>query len=265
MKTMPNMLGGTRLISSLAAILILLGGLYATHAQAQWPPNDLLSITASQIPDTCGGLYSMAHPDWPPLPPDCAAIYPYQLYYSPSLGLNTIFMDDRGAPEGMMAADEFLPPGGDDGGGDTNAVPDGGFTPLVDFSVYGTNLFMELSSAGQASQGWANIVLHNTSSNTLYAIVSHEVVSDGLSCSNWPVETFVWGATDSTNTPTTVLMGNRTNLFFWAYSVPASNAVAMARLGDSATNCWAIINGTRPTNGQRSTIPSWPLARLFIA
>jgi hypothetical protein len=83
-------------VLGLAAILLALS--LTSTALAQPIPSDLVLIATNQIPRT-GGLYSIANWPWyPPYPPGCWTSYAaqgVQFYYSPSLGANTVFMDDR--------------------------------------------------------------------------------------------------------------------------------------------------------------------------
>src|ERR1035441_894020 len=84
MKTISNAISGLFLALSLTST-----------AQAQTLPSDLAPIAAADTPHFSPNYYSLQNlSSWPPLPFNWLSESNVQLYASPSLGTNAIFVDD---------------------------------------------------------------------------------------------------------------------------------------------------------------------------
>jgi hypothetical protein len=181
--------------------IILFGAtIVAFHLRAQ-------NIGDQVDPPTFGGdFYSMAYPDYPPIP-----FYPpgLDIYYlgTNEFGFSGYAYDDRQGRNYSQNTVEPPPvPGGDSGGGDD---PGPGPQPMVD---YGTNLFIQIFGltnqlADAGTQQVANLYLMNTVGGKVYEIISSANPSSPMS--NW-VSEGLWIA-PGTNTPTPVPVWNRTN------------------------------------------------------
>jgi hypothetical protein len=209
-------------------------GLLTSSGLAQLP-EDLTAIDPFQIPDTAVVFSISLYPNCPPLPPGA---WPEgaALYYSPTLGASTVFLDDT-QMQPMDAIPEFPPPGDDGGGdGDTNYVYQGHQNPIPSFPD-STNLYIAILSASAVPTDLASLALVNTSSNLVYMIQT----STNLNYTNWYDEGVVIGA-PGTNTPFATFIGERTNqLFYRAYLLSTNPVGAIATLASGA-NCIASVN-----------------------
>src|ERR1035441_4997077 len=107
-------------------------------AQAQQLPSDLVPIAVADTPHFSPNYYSLQKlSSWPPLPFNWLSTSNVQLYASPSLGTNAIFVNDLDTDYVQLAAEALVlrlarraandvppVPGGDDG--DSGGDPGGG-------------------------------------------------------------------------------------------------------------------------------------------
>jgi hypothetical protein len=260
----------TRTALGLTTILLMLS--LAPTAQAQPPPSDLVPIAASDIPRSVCNYYSLQKlPSWPSMPFNWLnSEANVQLYVSPSLGLNVIFVGDQDIDYAQRAAQAQVsrmarraaandgPPGpGDDG--------NGGEDPGVDWSggpwPYGTNDFwLEAVSLGT---NLFNVILHGTTNGSTYLILSTE--SPNLQAnSTWLIEGSLQGGTND-GTPFALGIATRTNsLFIRAQACDECATTALPLWwqlayfgvtgvdpngdhdGDGISNLDAYLNGTDP-------------------
>jgi hypothetical protein len=153
------------------------------------------SLEAKAVPKS-GTFYSVAHPDWPPLP--C------NVYSAPvwSLGNGCFLADDRGLGDisdglGTRTLDMVT------------ANSESGKRMEVSGPTYGSNdLWLEITGI---TNGRAYLNLHNAT-NQVYEIWS----KTDLLATNWHIEQAVWPGTNQTSMPFTIPQSARTNLFIWA-------------------------------------------------
>jgi hypothetical protein len=133
------------------------------------------------------------------------------LYVSSSL--NALFVDDRQSEAMAMAtaaADPPPTPGGtNDYATDDSSGP--AYGPQPDYSTNYTDLYLTILAA---TNGIAQLVLHNTANAVAYEVISSDSLTNALA--NWTSEG-IWPGV-ATNTPATIVIGWRTNrLFFQAH------------------------------------------------
>src|SRR5215831_8816826 len=185
-------------------------------AQAQPLPDDLTGISPESASPSAE-YFSISHwPVWPPMPATVAAgILSGALYYSPTIGPDTIFVDDTQAGTSMSANDDLLPPGFDPNSTNEYTYDYTPPTPPPP-SDFGMNLWLVISNL---TGSVVPLGILNTTSGVPYEVISSPVVTAPLS--NWISECVVMGV--ASNTPAPVEMGSRTNqLFFRARSWDAT-------------------------------------------
>lgn len=226
-----------------------LGATRQQQTQASFPA-DMVSIDPNLIPRTCGGVLSMAlFPDGPPYPPVQGCWQDYgdvQWYWSASLG--TALFDDRASFAMQALSDPPPVPGGTNGYYD----PSGegiGTNPTT--NNYGTNLFLVIP---WQSNGVVCVGLSNTHGGVLYNLVSSTAIGK-TSCTNWLSECLLWGATNANATYTTVDLANRTNIFFWAYSISSDATVVTLNSMKSATGFVNNVGASFPYGDSVSVQP----------
>jgi hypothetical protein len=243
----------------------------ALTAQAQQLPSDLVPIAVADTPYFSPNYYSLQKlSSWPPLPFIWLSTSNVQLYASPSLGTNAIFVNDLDtdyvqlATEALAlrlarrAANDVPPvPGGDDGGsgGDSGGGWNG------EPRIYGPNDFV-LEPISVASNVF-NVILHGTTNGSTYLITSTESLNPQTN-RVWLVEGSLQGGTNNA-TPFALGVATRTNnLFIRAQACDECATTALPLWwqlayfgitavdpnadfdGDGVTNLVDYLNGTDP-------------------
>jgi hypothetical protein len=177
-----------------------------------------------------GGTYwSLAHPNFPPLPT------PFNTPYwkiSTASGSSFYLLDDIDYPESSKTAGgmEAMDVPGIPGGGGTN--DGGGYTNNVHFTPVPTNgLWLSISNV---SGGLAHLNLNNAT-DFVYKIISKNSLSVA---GNWDIAGEVFPGINTNVMPFTVAASSPTNFFIWACD-------------------WAGI-----TSGG-NTVPEWWLYKFF--
>src|ERR1035437_2393365 len=151
----------------------------ASAAQAQQLPSDLVPIVVADTPHFSPNYYSLQKlSSWPPLPFIWLSESNVQLYASPSLGTNAIFVNDLDTDYVQIAAEALVlrlarhaannvppVPGGDDG--DSWGDPGGGTS--YSGRPYTTNdLYLDLLLTNST----ANVTVHTPETSGVYDLFS---------------------------------------------------------------------------------------------
>jgi hypothetical protein len=164
-----------------------------------------------------GGTYfSLAHPDWPPLPADTAQVPVWQM--SDFYMLNDLGFDYDAAAQAVLSPHlrfsmDVPVPGGGGGGGGTN-TPDGSGYILPD---YGTNLWI-------AQWAMTNNTVAGIASNTVSDVQYEVLTTTNLTATKWISQGFIYGSETTNWTPLNpMLVAPTNNLFVRLKSWQSSN------------------------------------------
>jgi hypothetical protein len=175
-----------------------------SDAQLEQVLNELAAmplIWPTNLPDDgMGGTYwSLAHPDWPPLP--SASGTPVW-----EVSSNFLLLDDIDYPETVSAnsgAMAMFSPMDSGGGGDS---------PAFNFSFPTNGLYLQITNVAD-NVVYANL---NNATDFVYQIFSLTNLSMATAVSNWNTETEVFPGMNTNVMPFTVSMNGRNPLFLWA-------------------------------------------------
>ena len=155
-------------------------------------------LPATDVPPI-GTFYSAQNLDFPPMPCNINNLDAWDLgndvYLLDDLDFDyaTAQTESLAAGGGMLAMDDSGPPSPGDGGGGTNSLDAGSFSPSYSFDTNG--LWLQITNV---SNGLAYLNLNNAT-NQVYAIWSTTNL-----LANWNVETEMWPEADQELTPFTV-------------------------------------------------------------
>jgi len=173
------------------------------------------TIPAAEAPRSSpGGFFSLQNPSWPPLPMNLRSNDVWSIGNGRYL-LNDLDTDYTvsSARSGMQMMSLDGPPGFDDI--DTNSSGGGGYTPLGFPGIPYTNgLWLEIFPT-PAVDTTASLILHGTTNEDSYEILSRE----DLLSESWNSEGLVSGAPNQDWTAFSILKNNRAHLFIWARDV----------------------------------------------
>ncbi|MGH7976701.1 MAG: immunoglobulin domain-containing protein, partial [Limisphaerales bacterium] len=157
------------------------------------------------------GYWSLAHPNWPPLP--TAGNTPFW-NLSPSYSASSMSYSSMSSDSTMSTGSFFLlddvdyPPSPGDGDGGTNVYY---FQPMG-LTIDTNGLYLEVpTNAYSAASNEFNVLIHNTTNGDFYDVLT----KIDLLLPSWTVEETVAGAVGNV-TPVTLSLNGRTNLFVWA-------------------------------------------------
>ena len=164
-------------------------------------------ISADFLPQS-GTFWSLANPNWPPLPVNVNGLSVWQMSGGSFLlnDLNVDYAAPRMQTRMAMRAMGLDTPSFDETGGGS-----GSDTNTWAFTFDTNGLWLEIMGVSNV----AALNLHNTLADVQYELLS----KPDLTLTQWLSEGMVLGSELTNITPATVTVGNRTtNLFFWAKS-----------------------------------------------
>ncbi|HEV2330541.1 MAG TPA: immunoglobulin domain-containing protein [Verrucomicrobiae bacterium] len=182
--------------------------------------NDLSAtplIWPTNLPDGgMGGTYwSLAHPEWPPLPEAFGTpFWNLTPSHSASAMSASAMSADSTASTGssgfyLLDDVDYPPaPGSTNSDGGTNIY----YFPPMGFTINTNGLWLEVpTNAYSLSSNYFNVLIHNTTNGDFYDVLTKV----NLLLPQWTVENTVTGAVGHL-TPVTLGLNGRTNLFVWA-------------------------------------------------
>ena len=218
-------------------------------------PGDLQAIAPESIaPRSVAAWFALSvWESWgPPCPMNCWPGFP--LYWSPTLGPETIFADDTEAViRRALAANGIIPEGVGDDPGDPPPTDD---HQVNDLGTNTTDLWLSIT---YVTNQIAPLVMHNTTNGTPYEIRSSQFLTNAFT--NWNSEGIWVGL--PTNTPANIAVGIRTTALYFrarvwnpSFGFPTNNGQLL--LLTSGTNAiFPIINGV--TNTVRPFYNNWAM------
>jgi len=190
-----------------------------SDTQLQELVNDLSAtplIWPTNMPnDGAGGTYwSLAHPEWPPLPGAFGTpFWNLTPSHSESAMSDSAMSSDSAASgsSGFYLLDDvdYPPtPGDTNGDGGTNIIY---FEPMG-LAINTNGLWLQVpTNAYSLASNYFNVLIHNTTNGDFYDVLT----KTDLLLPQWTVENTVTGAVGNL-TPVTLSLNGRTNLFVWA-------------------------------------------------